>query len=407
MRVLIATQYFTPEIHAPPARLHAFAEGLTARGHEVEVICAIPNHPTGTVAPGYGGHLVDRRWIDGFAASYVWVYATPSRSMRARLANYASYAATAALAGLITRQVDVILASSPPLSVGSVGALLALRHRAPWVLDVRDLWPDAAVALDQIEDGAMLRLAQRLERRLYRSASAVTVTTEPWKRAIEGRGGAGKTTVIPNGTTEDFMRAGMEAREPSLLDAGGRFTWTYAGNLGLVSGLETALEAARELGDDFQLLIVGAGPRREEFQRLASELPPGAVVFRDPVPREEAARLLRASDALLVSRGPAPGLDGIVLAKLYDYCAVGRPIVVAAAGETSRIAAEAEAALCIPPADPAELASAVRRLRDDRTLGERLAERARAFAKSNSRERGAAVLDSVLTEVAARTGAPS
>jgi glycosyltransferase involved in cell wall biosynthesis len=407
MRVLIATQYFTPEIHAPPARLHAFAAGLTARGHEVEVVCAIPNHPTGEVASGYGGHLVERRRLDGFEVRYIWLYATPSRSRRARLANFASFAATATLAGLFTRRADAILASSPPLSVGSVGATLALRHRAPWIFDVRDLWPDAAVALGQLGEGRLLKMSQRLERRLYRSASAVTVTTEPWKREIEARGGAGKTTVIPNGTNSTFLDAGEEPREPSLLGADGRFTWTYAGNLGLVSGLETALQTAKELGDGFQLLLVGAGPRREEFERVARGLPQGSVVLRDPVPAPAVARLLRASDALLVSRGPAPGLDGIVLSKLYDYCAVKRPLIVSAAGETSRLAAEAGVGLCIRPGDPAALAAAVRRLRDDPPLRERLAERARAFAEASSRERGVAVLEGVLRDAVARERRPT
>jgi len=402
MRVLIASQYFTPEIHAPSARLHAFAQGLAARGHAIEVICEIPSHPSGVVAPGYGGRLVDRRRVDGFVAGYVWVYATPSKSARARIANYASYAATAVLAGAARPRPDVILASSPPLSVGSVGATLALRYRVPWVFDVRDLWPDAAVALGQIGEGRFLRMAQRLERRLYRSAAAITVTTEPTRRDVEGRGGGGKVTVIPNGTTPIFIDVGAEPPEPSLLgESDGRFTWTYAGNLGLVSGLETALDAARELGDGFRLVLVGAGPRRGELERIAAELPTGTVTFLDPVPPAEAARMMRASDALLVSRAPVPALDGMVLSKLYDSCAVGRPVIVSAAGETHRLAVEAEAALCVSPGDAGELAAGLRRLRDDASLGERLAGNARAFAMANLRERGVERLEQVLDAAAA------
>ena len=403
MKVLIASQYFTPEIHAPSARLHAFAEGLGRRGHEVEVICGIPNHPAGIVAPGYGGHFVDRRRLDGFEANYVWVYATAAKSARARIANHVSYAMTATMAGMARRRPDVVLASSPPLFVGNVGAALALRYRVPWAFDVRDLWPDAAVALGQVEEGPLLRLAQRLERRLYRSASAVIVTTEPTKRAIEPRGAAGKVSVIPNGTTPTFVEAGEESRDRSLLgDPGDRFTWIYAGNLGLVCGLDTALEAAGELGDGFQLHVVGDGPRREEFRRQAGGLPEGTVVFRDTVPQEEAARLLRASDALLISRAPVPALDGMVLAKLYDYCAIGRPIVVSAAGETARLAGEAGAALCVPPGNAAELADAVRRLRDDAELSEKLAASAREFALANLREEGVGRLEQILVGLAGK-----
>jgi colanic acid biosynthesis glycosyl transferase WcaI len=400
LRILIATQYFVPEITAPAARLHAFAAGLASRGHEVEVVCEVPSHPAGVVAPGYGGRLVDRRRFDGLEVTYVWVHATPSKVRRARLANYASYAASAMVAGAARRRVDVIVASSPPLSVGSVGAALALRHRAPWVLDVRDLWPDAAVALGEVGDGRLLRMAQRLEGRLYRGAAAITATTEPFRQAIEERGGAGKVSVIPNGTTAEFLGVGAEAPEPTLLeDEDGAFTWTHAGNLGLFHGLEAAVAAAGELGEGFRLLLLGQGPRRAAMEELAGALPSGAVAFMDAVPPDRAARLMRASDALLVSLGPIPGLEGMVLSKLYDCCAVGRPVVVAAPGETRRVAEEAGAALCVPPGDARELAAAIRRLRDDSSLRDRLAERARAFAEKHTREHGVEALHALVTRL--------
>ena len=403
MRVLVVCQYFTPEITAGAMRMHAFAAGLADRGHEVEVISEVPSHPAGVVAPGYGGRLVDRRQVDGFEVSYVWVRATPSKRARARLANYATYAASAAGAGLFRRRADVILASSPPLSVGSVGSLVARRHRVPWVLDIRDLWPDAAVALGEVGEGRLLRASQRLERRLYRRASAITTTTEPFRHAIEGRGGSGKVTVIPNGTTAEFLAIGEQEPDPGAFERKeNAFTWMHAGNIGLFHGLETAVEAARELGDGFRLVLLGQGSRRAEMEERARKLPPGSVVFMDPVPPDEAARLMRSSDALLVSLGEFPGLEGMVLSKLYDSCAVGRPVVVAAPGETRRVAEEAEAALCVPPGDAGALAGAVRRLQDDRALGERLARGARAFAEANSRERGAERMEGVLRQATAR-----
>lgn len=403
MRILVVAQYFPPEVTAGAIRVHAFASGLARLGHDVEVICGIPNHPAGVVPPEYRGHLLQRREMEGVRVRYAWVHATPSKTVRARLLNYASFAFSGALGGVATRRADVIVASSPPLSVGSVGALLAARHRAPWVLDIRDIWPDAAVALGQIRDGPMLRFAQRLERRLYRRASAITVTTEPFRARVEARGGGGKTTVIPNGTTPTFLEAGNEPPDPSLLPgADGRFSWTYAGNVGLVAGLDVALEAAGLLGDGFRLVIVGDGPRREELRQAAAVLPQGSVSFRDPVPPPEAAKLMRASDALLASRAPNPGLDDMVLSKLYDCCAVGRPVVVSAGGETARLAAEADAALCIEAGDAQGLAAAIRGLRDDPALRDRLSERGRAFALANSREEGVRRLEKLIRGLSER-----
>jgi colanic acid biosynthesis glycosyl transferase WcaI len=398
MRVLIASQYFPPEIHGPSARLGAFASGLAELGHEVEVVCEVPNHPGGIVAPGYGGHLVDRRRLDGYDVNYVWVHATPSKRARSRVANYASYLLNATLVGAVRRRPDVVFASSPPLPVGSVGSALALRFRVPWVLDVRDLWPDAAIAVGEMEDGRLYRMASRIERRLYRSASAITAATEDFVREIEGRGGAGKVTLVRNGTSALFLAAGLDEPGPSEFgEEDGRFTWTYAGNLGLAQGLETAVEAAGQLGEGFRLILIGEGPRREELRRMADALPPGTVELRDPVPPERAARLLRASDALLVSL--APGFDGFVPSKLFDFCAMARPVVLASAGEAVRLAEEAEAAVCVPPASPDALAGAVRALAEDADLRARLAERGREFAVRNSREAGVAELERILARV--------
>jgi glycosyltransferase involved in cell wall biosynthesis len=400
MRIMIVSQYFPPEIHGPSARLEAFAAGLTRRGHEVEVICEVPSHPAGVVAPGYGGRFVDQRTMDGYAVRYVWVRATPSKATRARLLNYASFALTATVVGASRPRPDAILASSPPLPVGTVGATLAVRHRVPWVLDVRDLWPDAAVAVGEIAEGRLFRQAARIERRLYRSAAGITAATTAFAEQIEQRGGAGKVTLVRNGTANVFLDAGLEEPGGSLPgDSDGAFTWAYAGNLGLAQGLESAVEAAGLLGESFRLLLIGDGPRREELRRLADRLAQGSVEFIDPVPAERAAELMRASDALLVSLAASPGLEGFVPSKLFDCCALARPVVLAAAGEAADLAGEADAALCVPPGDGEAIAAAVRRLRDDAALSERLGSAGRAFAEANTREIGVERLERVLEQV--------
>jgi putative colanic acid biosynthesis glycosyltransferase WcaI len=401
VRILIATQYFAPEITAPAARLGEWAAGLARKGHQVKVVCEVPNHPGGVVAPGYGGRLVDRRQMEGFEVDYVWVYATPKKTAPARITNYLSYAASATIVGARRGPADVVIASSPPLPVGSVGSALAIRHRAPWILDVRDPWPEVAVTLGEVEDGPLLSAAERFERRLYRSAAAITTTTRPFKEMIEERGGTGKVTVISNGATPMFLAAGERDPEPELVnEREGRFVWTYAGNLGLAQGLESAVEAARILGDGFRLILIGDGPRREALRELARELPAGQAEVQDAIPPADVARLTRASDALLVALAPTPGLEGFVPSKLFDCCAVGQPVVLAAVGESVRLAEESGAALSVPPGDATALAEAVRKLRDDQKLAAELGRAGRQFAERNAREMGVERLDALVRTIA-------
>jgi colanic acid biosynthesis glycosyl transferase WcaI len=388
VRILILTQHYPPEVTAAAARVEPFAEGLAARGHEVEVICAVPNHPRGVIESGYRGRLLRRIERNGVRVSYVWIRVSPSKRPASRIAIYASYAAMATVVGSTVRRPDVIWATSPPLPVGAAAMALALRFRAPWVLDVRDLWPEAAVVLGQLTNPKLVRAAERLERRLYASAAAITTVTEPFRSHISAIAPAGaRIALIPNGTSSLWLdAAALDVDRAELGLPTDRFVWTYAGNLSIAYGLEAAVDAAALLGEEFRLLFLGEGPVRARLEERAAASAADSVEFRDLVPARQAARYMRASDALLVPVAAEPALEKMVPSKLFDCCAVGRPVLLAAAGEARRLAEEAGAALPVPPGDAAALADAVRRVRDDTDLASSLAERGPAFAARYVRE---------------------
>jgi glycosyltransferase involved in cell wall biosynthesis len=397
MRILLFTQYYPPEITAGAMRTESFASGLVARGHEVGVVCEVPNHPQGVIDPGFRGRTVFRAEEGGAKVRRVWVYATPTKSAASRIANYASYALMAGAVGARGLRPDVVLASSPPLPVGAAAAAVARRFGVPWVLDVRDLWPDIAVVLGQLPEGPPLELARRLERGLYRSASRITAVTEPFKEHIEANGGEGKVSVIYNGTSSTYLDAALSEPDRSRLGLPeDRFVLTYAGNLGMAQGLEAAVEAAAAQDDRFQLLLVGEGPRRTALAGMAEQLPPGRVQFRDLVPPEEAARLMRASDALLVPLAKDPAFHAYVPSKLFDVCAIGRPVIVATGGESERLVSKHDAAVCVPPEDSSALAAAIASIREDAELRDRLSRQAVAFASEYLRERGVERLEEIL-----------
>ncbi len=397
MRVLIVTQYFTPEVTAASLRLHPLAAGLAVRGHDVEVICEMPSHPGGVVHEGFRRRLTKQVEQDGFRTRHLWTHASPSKRPVHRLLSYATFASSATMAGAAARRPDVVFASSPPLSVGVVGALLARRFRAPWVFDVRDLWPAVAAALGEVPNRRLLAFARNLERRLYESAAAITAATEPFIEHIDGMTTRQKAHLLPNGTTADWLEVGeTEVAREDLDLPSDRFLWTYAGNIGLSQDLEVAIEAARLLGDGFRLLILGDGTGRAHLEEAAKRLPDGEVMMRPPVPPALAARYMRASDALLVSLSDSPVLGKTIPVKLYDSCAVGRPVVVAAPGESRRLALEEGAGLAVQTGDARALADAVRRLRNDAELRNRLAQGGRRFAARNLRENGVGTLEGVL-----------
>lgn len=397
MRILIVTQHFAPEVTAARVRVESFAKGLIEMGHDARVLAAVPNHPEGVIQPGYRGRPRLRRDWDGIPVTYVWVKTSPVKSTLNRLLYYGTFAAGASLAGAVEERPDVVVASSPPLPVGAAGAAIAARHRIPWVFDVRDLWPEVAVALGELTNPRVIAVADRLERRLYRSAAAVATTTEPFAEDIRSKlveagedDGETPVAVLPNGTTQLWVDAG--GQESDRAAAGlpqDAFVWSYAGNLGLAQGLEHAVRAAEILGDGFHLMLIGDGPKRGEIEQQVAAMKSGSVTMLGLMQPARAAELLRASDALLVSLGADPALRWFVPSKLFDFCALGRPVVLAAQGEAPRLAETANAALQVQPGDPEALAAAVRRLRDDEALRSRLGESGRAFGADNLRERQA------------------
>ena len=396
-RLLIVSQYFAPEVTAARVRMETFAKGLAGRGWDVEVVAAVPNHPSGVIHAGFPRRGL-RRWADGYEVHNVWVRTSPRKTKVNRLLLYGTYALSAVLDGLRGPRPDVVLATSPPLFTGGSAAAIARRFRVPWVFDVRDLWPEAAIAIGELSDGAAARAASWLERRLYASAERIVAVSAGYVDHIAANGGdRDRISVIPNGTTREWLEAGEAEVAPA--DVGldpDRFNVTYAGNLGILQGLEAAVDAAGRIDDRFRLVLVGDGPARASLEERAAMLPPGRVEFRPLVQPKEARRLLRASNALLVSLGDAPALAKCVPSKLFDCCAVGRPVVLAAAGESARLANEAGAALTVPPGHPTELADAIERVASDESLARSLSDAARAFAAENLREAGVERLDELL-----------
>jgi putative colanic acid biosynthesis glycosyltransferase WcaI len=399
VRVLVITQHFAPEVTAGRFRLEAFVEGLLRGGHSVDVVCPVPNHPHGVVEAPYRG----RPWFDDREGERlvrrVSLYVRPHKTTRSRLATYGSFAAAAVAAGAVLPRPDVLLVSSPPLTVGAAGAALAARFRRPMVFDVRDLWPESAASLGEVSNERLLAAARRLERNIYRRSSLILAANDAFSDHVRSVAPAGAEVVtVTNGTTAEWMAAGE--RDSPRSEAGlpeDRFVLAYAGNLGLAQSVDLAIESIGRLGPGFRLEIIGAGPRRDELERLGSRLPVDSVSFRGLLEPDRVARILRAADALLV----AERQDKTVSAKLYDYSAIGRPIVAVCQGEMQRVVEREGIAMHVPLGDADALARALEMLRDDGALRDRLTANARSFAANHLRSDGADRLCGLLERVAA------
>jgi glycosyltransferase involved in cell wall biosynthesis len=389
MRILYLTQYFPPENGATQARAWEMASNWVRLGHQVTVLCEIPNHPAGVIRPGYRGKIVVREELSGIDVIHLWVKASQRKTFFNRLLFYLSFMVHSTLAGLtMTRgRFDLIYASSPPLFVGAAALTLGFLRRTPLVFEVRDLWPDSAIELGELSSRSAIRWARRLEEACYRRARAVVVVTEGIRNRLLARGiAAEKILLIPNGANAELFRFLPDERRRVRRELGlqDKFVVLYAGLHGLAADLECVLVAAERLVDHptVQFLLVGEGPRKGRLVALAEKRGLKNVRFLPEQPREDLPALFSAADATVAPLRKLPILEGALPVKMFDAWACERPVVLLADGEARNVLEAAGGGIVAPPESIDGLADAVLELEANAALRRTMGTRGRAYVEA-------------------------
>lgn len=386
-------------------RSYEFARRFVAAGHEVTMVTARSSEAT--AGPRRGS--IDGIDVLEIEAGYSDYPRGTTLPYARRILAFAQFAAASALAVARLPRPDVVLATSPPLTV-TVPALLAHALRgAPLVFEVRDLWPEAPRQMGALRNPAVLAAARALERLTYRRAAQVIALSPGMADGVVGTGKpAERVSTIPNASDLDLFSPAVDGSAwRERLDAGDSFVCTYFGTMGAANDLTGVVEAARLLrdrgDDDVVFVLHGGGKRRPELERLVARHKLGNVRFSDPIgDKAEVARLAAASDACLTIYSNVPVLYTCSPNKLFDTFAAGRPAIVNTPGWLRQLVEDSDAGLYVRPDEPGDLADAVTRLRDDPELARRLGEGGRRLAERRfDRDRLAAEVLAVLERAAA------
>jgi colanic acid biosynthesis glycosyl transferase WcaI len=383
-RVLYVSQYFVTGDQPGGVRHWRHARALRDAGHEVSVVTSYVQHKERTVPEAYRGRRIVRETEDGLD---VWrTYATPGygRDLASRLANYLSFAVLATVAGMRVPRPDVVVASSPSLPAAAGAALVALVRRARFVLEVRDLWPESAVAMGLVRERSAMALAARaLAWFCYRRADRVIALTEGIRDGVAAKGvDPRRIVLITNGIDLDGPPP-PPVEVPVPEDA---FVAMYVGAHGTYSSLDTVLQAAEALRDDkgIRFVLVGGGDRKPALVAEARRRGLANVAFVDPVPKRDVPGWLARASVCLLPYQDRPLFAGALPNKTFDYMGAGRPIVAAVPpGELSRLVEAAGCGLAVPPEDPRAMADAVLRLFQDGALAARLGAAGAGFVRTH------------------------
>ena len=376
MRILLWMQWFEPE---PQIKGLPFAKKLRELGNEVEVLTGYPNYPEGKIYPGYSIKPFQVQTMEGIRVMRVPLYPSHDTSSLRRILNYVSFGLTSFLAGLlVVRRTDVIYACGPPVTVGVAAALVGKLRRIPFFYDVQDLWPDSLGATGMFNSSLGAKVIAGVCKWIYQRATHITVQSPGVRdRLIERGVPAHKISLIYNWCDEASMggrptiKAELGHNHPDRASAA-TFSVLFAGNIGKAQDMDAVLEAARLLQTEnsaIRIMLLGGGVEVPRLKEAAEMQHIANVSFLPRVPMSQASIILAQADVLLVHLKDDPLFRITIPAKTQAYMAAGKAIVMAVAGDASRLVMDGDAGICALPSNARSIADAIQKLaalpRDD------------------------------------------
>lgn len=388
MRLLFISDNFPPEVNAPATRTHEHCKEWIKEGVEVTVITCAPNFPQGKVYDGYRNKLLSSEVIDGIKVIRVWSYITSNEGFLKRTLDYMSFSIIAFLTGL-TIKTDVIVATSPQFFAALAGRWLAFFKSKPWIMEVRDMWPESIRTVGAMKEGKLLDIFEWLELRLYKTARLVIPVTDSFKKNMVSRGiDEAKIKVVKNGANLELYRG--QSKEVDLLEELGlidKFVIGYIGTHGLAHKLDFVLDCASEITDPkVHFLFIGAGAKKSELVTQAEEMQLKNVMFLDPVAKAEVWRYISILDAMVVPLKKSDLFKTVIPSKIFETAAMTVPILLGVDGEAREIVENYKAGIFFEPENTKDLLNGIDRLQTDLKLYDELKEGCLKLALDHDRK---------------------
>ncbi len=388
MRIVFFSHYFPPEGNAPASRTFEHCVRWVRAGHQVTVITCAPNVPSGIVYEGYRNRLWPQREnLDGIDVVRVWTYVAANAGGVKRILNFLSYFVSSLFAFVFfCRRPQVVLATSPQFFCGWAGVVASWLKWRPFILEIRDIWPESITTVGAMKKGVVIRLLEILERRMYLSANHIVAVGEGYKNKIlEKADVSSRISVITNGV--DLAQFPPQQRSDEFLrrwELSDRFVCSYVGTIGMAHGLEVVLRAATILRDmgrqDICFCLVGDGAERERLTREAASRGLGDWVrMTGRLDKCEMATVLASSDCLLVHLKKCDLFESVIPSKIFEAMAMSRPIIMGVCGESAEIVRRAGCGIDMEPDNERDLVAAVCQLGDDKRFYQSLCQNGRQF----------------------------
>jgi len=340
MHILYIHQHFATPKGSTGTRSYEFARRWVKAGHKVTLITG--RYDIGGLEPGEG--LIQEQTIEGIDVVIVAAKYGQKQSFLARITSFLCFCLFSIYVGLRTKQVDVMYATSTPLTVGIPAMMIKWLRRVPFVFEVRDQWPEIPIEMGIIKNKILIKLLLWLERAIYRQSSAIVALSPGMAR---GAGSILKREkpihVIPNSSDTELFRPNVDGseirKEKGWLD---KLVFLHAGAMGRAQDLNFVIEAAKKLTDNdtVHFVLVGGGSEKECLGKRIEQSQLRNIEILDPVPKAQLPHVFAACDVSIVIFANYPILEHNSANKFFDSLAAGKPILLNYSGWQRKILEE-------------------------------------------------------------------
>jgi glycosyltransferase involved in cell wall biosynthesis len=380
VHLLLVHQAFALPTESGGTRHFELGSRWVRDGHRMTVIASDRNYLTGALLVPRAG-LQTRFDVEGLEILRTYTAPTLHRSFLWRVVSFLSFSLTSLLAGLRTGRVDLVMGTTPPLPQAASAWMIAVLKRKPFVLEVRDLWPEFAIDMGILKNKLVIRLARWLEVFLYRRAKHIIVNSPAYGEYLTQKRGqpAAKISVIANGADPVMFSHASANGLREQFHTRDTFVAMYAGALGAANDIPVLLDAAEKLQyeDKIKFVLVGDGKDRPALERRAAGL--RNVVFAGARPKAEMPAVLASADCCIATLQNIPMFTTTYPNKVFDYMAAGKPTILAIDGVIRKVVEDSEGGIFVRPGDSAALAEAVLSLYRDRGRARRMGASAQSF----------------------------
>lgn len=377
MEILLIAENFYPETNAPAKRLFEHAKEWVKLGNKVTVLTGVPNVPKGRVFNGYKNKIYQSEKIDGIKIVRVWTFIAKNEKFVLRTLDFISFMFSSFFFGLFIKKHDKIIVSSPQFLPVISGFAIAKIKNIPFILEIRDLWPESIVALGAMKkNNYIIRILDAIAKYIYQKSELIIVVTKAFKDNLINMGiNKDKITVIENGFNFDnnlIPNKSIEAIQQEYNISNKNFTVSYIGTVGMSHGIGVILKSAK-LIKDVNFLIIGEGADKESLQKIAKDEKINNIVFIDNINWQEIVNINQIVSANLIHLRNLELFKTVIPSKIFESMALKKPILAGLIGESLDIIKQSKSGLEVKPEDENSLVEKILQMKNNKNLCDQLA----------------------------------